>query len=391
MRPFADIILDTTSESPETLAQQACELISQELAIRSRSANTYGDIIRLTTYGESHGKAIGGIMDGLRPGLPIDEDAIRVQMQRRRPGQSKVVTQRKEADDVEILSGVFEGKTTGAPIGFIIKNTDQRSKNYDDIKDKFRPGHADYTFYRKYGLRDYRGGGRSSARETAVRVGAGAIAMELLKSKGVTFRAHAVEVGTIKAETCDYDVIETNPVRCADPIAAKKMEEAILQIRKDQDSLGGIVQLDILGVPVGLGDPVFAKLDARLTHAIMTIGAIKGVEIGDGFAMTRMHGSETNDNMTDGDFLSNHAGGITGGISTGQTITLRIALKPTASISKEQQTIDTKGDNVSVEVHGRHDPCLVPRAVPVIENMAALVILDAWEIQTRLNPDWEKI
>jgi chorismate synthase len=210
-----------------------------------------------------------------------------------------------------------------------------------------------------------------------------------LKRHGIEFYAYAVEVGGIEAKTCDYSVIETNPVRCADPIAAKEMEEAILKVRKEQDSIGGIIQLDILNVPVGLGDPVFGKLDARLTYAMMTIGALKGVEVGDGFALTRLQGSESNDNMKDGKFLTNHGGGIGGGISTGQTITLRVALKPTPSISKKQETLDTEGKNVPVEVHGRHDPCLVPRAVPVLENVAALVILDAWEIQRRLNPAWE--
>jgi len=389
MRPFADVCLDTSELEPEDLAEVACELISQELSVRSKSANTFGDVIRLTTFGESHGPAIGGILEGVRPGIPIDEDAIRVQMERRRPGQSKVVTQRKEKDEVKILSGVFEGKTTGHPIGFMIENQDQHSKSYDNIKNLFRPGHADFTFYKKYGLRDYRGGGRSSAREQAVRVGAGAIARDILGKQGVEFHAYAVEVGGIKADTCDYSVIETNPVRCADPVAAKKMEEAILDARKDTDSIGGIIQIDILNVPIGLGDPIFAKLDARLTHAFMTVGAIKGVEVGEGFALTRLRGSQSNDNMKDGRFLSNHGGGIGGGISTGQTITLRVALKPTPSIAKQQESLDVDGNNVPVEVKGRHDPCLVPRAVPMLENVAALVILDAWEIQTRLNPDWE--
>ena len=389
MAPFADIILDTTNLDPQATAEQAAELIAQELAIRTRAANTYGDIIRITTFGESHGKAIGCIMEGLRPGIPIDEDAIRTQMERRRPGQSKVVTQRKEPDQVKILSGTIDGKTTGAPIAMIIENQDQLSKSYDNIKDLFRPGHADFTFYKKYGLRDHRGGGRSSARETATRVVAGAIAMGILSKQGITFHAHAIQIGDIQANTCDYTTIEDNPVRCADPQAAKLMEQAILDIRGEQDSIGGIIQLDIQGVPTGLGDPVFAKLDARLTHAIMTIGAFKGIEIGDGFALTKMRGSESNDNMQDGKFLTNHAGGITGGISTGQTITLKIAIKPTASISSPQHSLDIHGRNTEVITKGRHDPCIVPRAVPVIENMAALVILDALEIQKRLNPNWD--
>lgn len=388
MIPFADILINTTDKSPEEVAEEAAEGISQELAVRARSANTFGDIIRITNFGESHGPAIGSVMEGLKPGIPIDEDAILEQMERRRPGQSKVVTQRKEADKVKILSGVYDGKTTGAPIAFLIENQDQLSKSYDNIKDLFRPGHADFTFYKKYGLRDHRGGGRSSARETATRVAAGSVAMDILKQQGIEFHAYAVEIGDIKAQTCDYSTIEDNPVRCADPIAAKEMEQAILDIRGEQDSLGGIIQLDITGVPVGIGDPVFAKLDARLTYALMTIGAFKGVEVGDGFALTKLRGSQSNDNMKDGKFLTNKGGGITGGISTGQTITLRIAIKPTASISSEQQSIDIHGDNVPVVTKGRHDPCIVPRAVPVIENMAALVILDALEIQKRLNPNW---
>lgn len=386
--PFADIVLDTTESTTEELVAQAQELISQELTVRARSANTYGDIVRLTTFGESHGEAIGCVLDGIRPDVEISDEIIMEQMNRRKPGQSKVVTQRKEDDQVHIVSGVFEGRSTGAPIGMIIYNKDQRGEKYDIIRDLFRPGHADYTFYKKYGLRDHRGGGRSSARETALRVASGAIARNILKRQGVEFVAHSVEIAGIRAETCDYDVIESNPVRCADPVAAKEMEEAILAARKDQDSVGGIIQLDILGVPAGLGDPVFGKLDARLTYALMTIGAFKGVEVGDGFASTKLRGSEHNDGMKDGKFLSNHGGGITGGISTGQTIVMRIAAKPTSSIARPQETIDIHGHNRTIEVHGRHDPCIVPRAVPVIENMAALVILDAWEIQCRLNPKW---
>lgn len=388
MHPFADIVVDTSDGSPEALVDEIVEQLTEELAVRQQAANTYGEIIRLTTFGESHGRAIGCVLDGVEPGIEISEDEIRVQMQRRRPGQSKVVTQRKEPDEVQILSGVFEGKTTGAPIGMLIHNKDQDSTKYEDIRNFFRPGHADFTFYKKYGRRDHRGGGRSSARETAMRVATGAVAMQVLAERGVTFRAHAIEIAGIHAETCDYDVIESNPVRCADPEAAKKMEGAILAARKDADSVGGVIQLDILGVPVGLGDPVFGKLDARLTYALMTIGAFKGVEVGDGFALTKLKGSESNDEMADGDFVSNRAGGITGGISTGQTISLRLAVKPTASIAKQQSTIDLDGKNTEISVHGRHDPCIVPRAVPVIENMAALTILDAWAVQERIRPGW---
>ena len=388
LRPYADILIDTTQGSPEELAATLAERLAQELAIHSRAANTFGELIRVTTFGESHGPAIGAVFDGVRPGIPISEAIIQRELDRRRPGQSAVVTRRKESDIVHILSGVFEGKTTGAPIAMVIYNEDQKSHNYDAIKDLFRPGHADWTFYKKYGIRDHRGGGRSSGRETACRVACGAIAREILAARGVRIVGHAVEIAGITAQTCDYDVIEQNAVRCADPVAAEKMIEAILAARKDRDSVGGVIQLDILGVPPGVGDPVFAKLDARLCAAIMTIGAVKGVEVGDGFHLARLRGSEANDNMADGDFLSNHAGGILGGISTGAPIVLRLVVKPTSSIAKEQRTLDIHGNNAAIEVHGRHDPCIVPRAVPVVESMAALALLDAWEIQARLRPEW---
>lgn len=388
MRPFADILIDTTTGTPEELAQETVSRISEELAIHSRAANTYGEIIRVTTFGESHGPAIGAVLDGLRPGIEISEEIVQRELDRRRPGQSAIVTRRKESDMAHILSGVFEGKTTGAPMAIVIYNEDQKSHNYDDIKDLFRPGHADWTFYQKYGIRDHRGGGRSSGRETACRVACGAVAREILAQRGVRIVAHAVEVAGIAAETCDYAVIESNPVRCADPIAAEKMEQAILTARKDCDSVGGIIQLDILGVPPGLGDPVFAKLDARLTAGLMTIGAVKGVEVGMGFELARLRGSEANDNMAGGCFLSNHAGGILGGISSGEPIVLRLVVKPTSSIARQQKTVDIDGQDRLIEVHGRHDPCIVPRAVPVVENMAALTLLDIWEIQARLRPEW---
>ncbi len=389
LRPFADIIVDTSEGTPEELANQACALISEDMAVLCRAANTYGDIIRVTTFGESHGRAIGCILDGVRPGIEISAEEVQHQLDRRRPGQSKITTRRKEADKVEILSGVFEGKTTGASIGMVIFNEDAKSATYEDIRHLFRPGHADFTFYKKYGIRDHRGGGRSSGRETACRVACGAVAKQILERRGVRIVAHAIEVAGIKAETCDYAAIEQNPVRCADPVAAEKMAEAIVAARKDCDSVGGIIQLDITGVPAGLGDPVFGKLDARLTAAIMTIGAIKGVEVGMGFELTRLRGSQSNDNMADGAYLSNRCGGILGGISNGNTITMRVAMKPTSSIALPQSTINLEGQTEAIEVHGRHDPCLVPRAVPVIESMAALTLLDAWEIQARLRPDWD--
>ncbi len=389
LRPFADIVFSTESGTPEELAEELADRLGEELAIRMTAANSYGEVIRMTSFGESHGKALGIVVDGMRPGIEYSEEVIRAQMDRRKPGQSKVVTQRKEPDEVHILSGVFEGKTTGAPIAMVIYNQDQRSKNYDDIKDVFRPGHGDFTFYTKYGHRDYRGGGRQSARETAGRVAAGAVPMHLLMQKGVRVVAHAIEVAGIRAENIDLDSIEDNVVRCADPEAAKKMEQAILDARSDRDSVGGIIQLEIHGLPPGLGDPVFGKLDARLCSALLTVGAFKGVEVGGGFALTKMRGSEANDPMTEGKFLSNHAGGILGGISTGDPVIMRIAVKPTASIAKTQHTNDEAGRERDIEVLGRHDPCIVPRAVPVIENMAAFVIFDAWEVQSRLNPEWE--
>lgn len=389
LRPFADIVLDTTEGTPEELAATLLDRVGLELSIRMTAANSYGDVIRMTSFGESHGKGLGIVVEGMRPGIEYSEDVIRAQMDRRKPGQSKVVTQRKEPDEVHILSGVFEGRTTGAPIAMVIYNQDQRSKNYDDIKDVFRPGHGDFTFYIKYGHRDYRGGGRQSARETAGRVAAGAVPMHLLLQKGVRVVAHAIEVAGIQAKNIDLATIEDNVVRCADPDAAKLMEQAILDARSDRDSVGGVIQLEIHGLPPGLGDPIFGKLDARLCSALLTVGAFKGVEVGDGFALTRMRGSEANDPMTEGKFLSNHAGGILGGISTGEPVIMRIAVKPTASIAKTQHTNDEAGNERDIEVLGRHDPCIVPRAVPVIENMAAFVIFDAWEVQARLNPEWE--
>ncbi|MBW2471405.1 MAG: chorismate synthase [Deltaproteobacteria bacterium] len=389
LAPFADIIIETSDRSPEQIAQTAIDSIIQEIAIRSRAANTYGDIIRVTTFGESHGPSIGCVLDGVKPGIDFPYDAIQTELTRRRPGQSDVTTPRDEKYKLNVLSGVFEGKTTGAPIAMAIFNKDQNPSNYEGIKDLFRPGHADFTYYKKYGIRDHRGGGRSSGRETAGRVMSGAVVRGLLADKGVKIIAHSVEIAGICAETCDYEVIEKNDVRCADAKAAEKMKAAVINAKDDNDSVGGIVKLEIFGVPAGLGDPVFAKLHAQLTHAIMTIGAIKGIEIGRGFELPRLRGSESNDQMADGGFLSNNAGGITGGISTGQPIYLRIAVKPTSSIAQLQKTIDPDGKTHNIETHGRHDPCIVPRVIPVIENMTALVIYEAWAIQSRLNPDWE--
>ncbi len=388
IRPYADIALEITSKSPAETAKDAEYAIGDELAIRFQSANTFGEIIRVTTFGESHGPAIGAILDGVKPGIEISVEEIQAEMDRRRPGQSAVTTPRSESDTVHILSGLFDGKTTGAPIAMVIYNRDQDSSKYDSIADLFRPGHADFTYYKKYGLRDHRGGGRSSGRETAGRVACGAIAGRILADRGVKIVAHAVEIAGIRAKTCDLDAIDQNNVRCADLKAAEKMEAAILRAREENDSVGGIAQIEIHGLPVGLGDPVFFKLDARLAFAIMTLGAVKGVEIGTGFELARLRGSQSNDQMSSDGFLSNDAGGITGGISTGQPVIMRAAVKPTSSIARSQRTIDIHGNDREIEVHGRHDPCILPRIMPVLENMVALVILDAWEIQSRIRPGW---
>lgn len=388
--PYADAVIDTTDKSPEQIAEIAMQHIVEELTVRSRAANTYGDIIRVTTFGESHGPALGAVLDGVKPGIEFSAEDIQAQLNRRRPGQSAVTTPRDEKDRVEVLSGVFDGKTTGAPIAMVIFNRDHDSSKYEGIKDLFRPGHADFMYYRKYGLRDHRGGGRSSGRETAGRVLGGAFARQELAQRGVRLVAHAVEIAGITARRCDYEAIESNPVRCADPEAAEQMVRAILAAKDDNDSVGGVVQLEIHSLPAGLGDPVFQKLDARLTAAIMTIGAIKGIEVGDGFALTRRRGSQSNDAMAERSFVSNHAGGITGGISTGQPVVLRIAVKPTSSIARPQRTLDTRLQDRTIETHGRHDPCIVPRVIPVIESMAALALLDAWEVQDRLRPGWER-
>jgi len=356
-------------------------------------SSTFGRLFKLTTWGESHGPALGVVIEGCPAGLALDVDAVQHDLDRRRVGQSKVTSTRNETDNVEVLSGVYEGVTTGAPISLITYNSDQRSKNYDNLKDVFRPGHADYTYWAKYGHRDHRGGGRSSSRETWGRVAAGAIAKQVLAEFGVDVFGFAREIGGIEMETFDRDVIETNLVRCPDPVAARKMEEAILQVRKDRDSLGGVVEVRATGVPVGLGDPTFDKLDALIGMAMLSIPATKGVEIGSGFALARSRGSEANDPFEmDGDRIrtrTNHAGGMLGGISTGEDIVARVALKPTSSIAREQDTVDTHAQSQKLVVEGRHDPCVVPRAVPVVEAMLALVLVDLLLVNraARLHPE----
>ena len=345
------------------------------------AGNTFGNFFKLTTFGESHGEAMGGVIDGCPAGVSIDLDAIENQMMRRRPGQSTIVTQRKETDTVRFLSGIFEGKTTGSPIGFIIENTNQKSADYTHIKDSYRPSHADYTFDKKYGHRDYRGGGRSSARETACRVAAGAIASQLLGAIAIT--GYVSSVGDLTLEKpyqeLDFNTVDSNVVRCPDAEMASKMIAKIKEIKKQGDTIGGIITCVIQNVPVGLGEPVFDKLHAQLGKAMLSINAVKGFEFGSGFKGATMHGSEHNDLFNqDGTTKSNLSGGVQGGISNGMDIYFRVAFKPVATIMQKQQTINSKGEKVEMQGKGRHDPCVVPRAVPIVEAMAALTIADFW-------------
>jgi chorismate synthase len=347
--------------------------------------NSFGERFRVTTFGESHGLAVGVIVDGVTPGVELDTNAIQVELDRRRPGQSLVTTQRKEPDKVEIVSGVFEGRTTGAPLMMVLYNRDAKSGAYEPIKELFRPGHADYTYFKKYGLRDHRGGGRSSARETAGRVAAGAVAKQLLARRGVRIVAYTLAAGGIVCERVDLEAIEANPMRACDLQAAAEMVKRVADARSQGDSIGGVLECRITGVPAGLGEPVFDRLDAELAKAIMSIPAIKGIEFGAGFAAADMTGSEHNDELTPEGFATNHAGGVLGGISTGQEIVFRAAIKPTSSISQPQQTINLQGEATTIQTKGRHDPCLCPRAVPVIEAMAAIVLEDHFKRHAALH------
>ncbi|NVK25555.1 MAG: chorismate synthase [Gammaproteobacteria bacterium] len=341
------------------------------------SGNSIGELFKVTTFGESHGLALGCIIDGCPPGLEIDESVIQQDLDRRKPGTSRFTTQRREADEVKILSGVFEGKTTGTSIGLLIENTDQRSKDYSDIKDKFRPGHADYTYHHKYGIRDYRGGGRSSARETAMRVAAGAVAKAWLKQNiGLEIYAYMSQLGPLKIDSFDKSLIETNPFFCPDQAAIEKWDEYMRALKKEGDSVGAKITVVATGVPVGLGEPVFDRLDADIAKSLMAINAVKGVEIGDGFDVVAQKGSEHRDELTPEGFGSNHSGGVLGGISSGQDIIAHIALKPTSSISVEGQTIDVDGNSQPVITKGRHDPCVGIRAVPIAEAMLAITLMD---------------
>ena len=340
-------------------------------------SSSFGRLLTITTFGESHGPAVGVILDGCPPGIAVTPELVQRDLDRRRPGQSVVTTQRKEPDKVEILSGVFEGVTTGASIALMVRSVDAKPADYSNLKDLFRPGHADYTYWVKYGVRDYRGSGRSSGRETVGRVAAGAIARSILEGVGARVRAYTVQVGAIVAEKRDLEIVEENPVRCPDRSKAAEMERAILAAREAGDSLGGVVEIRADGVPAGLGDPVMDKLEASLAWGLMSIGAVKGFEVGDGFAASRSRGSEMNDRMTPEGFASNHAGGILGGISTGEPIVCRIAVKPPSSIAIAQKTVDTEGKDRDFAISGRHDPCLCPRVVPVAEAMTCLALADA--------------
>jgi chorismate synthase len=342
------------------------------------AGSSFGTLFKLSTFGESHGPAIGGVIDGVPANIPLSIEDIQNELDRRKPGQSAIVTQRKESDTVQILSGIFEGKTTGTPIGFVIHNEDQKSKDYSHIKDAYRPSHADFTYDKKYGNRDYRGGGRSSARETASRVVAGAIAKQILENIGIDIVAYVDQVGSIKlGNEVDYNEIDNNPVRCPNGDVASEMEAFIKSVKKEGDTIGGSIKCEINHLPPGLGEPVFDKLHAELGKAMLSINAVKGFEYGSGFDAIAMRGSEHNDLFNpDGSTKTNNSGGIQGGISNGMPVTMRIAFKPVATIIPEQDSINKDGEMVKVAGKGRHDPCVVPRAVPIVEAMAAITILD---------------
>ena len=341
-------------------------------------SSSLGDAFRIVTFGESHGPAVGVVIDGVRPGQPLDEATIQADLDRRRPGRDVASTSRREPDRAEILSGVFEGVTTGAPIAIVVRSVDARAKDYERFRDLFRPGHGDLTWLAKYGVRDWRGGGRLSGRETVGRVAAGAVARRLLSDAGVTVRGHVVEAAGLRARDFHPEDAETSVMRCGDPVVGGRMLEAVALAREGGDSVGAVVQVEALGVPAGWGDPVFGKLDARLAGAMMSIGAVKGVELGAGFAAARMRGSAHNDPIGPDGFASNHAGGILGGISSGDDVVVRMAVKPTSSIAIEQDTVDARGQPAKIRVQGRHDACIGPRLVPVAEAMMAIVLADAY-------------
>lgn len=350
-------------------------------------ANSFGRFLTMTTFGESHGPALGLVLDGVPPGLALDLAAVQRELDRRRPGQSAVTTPRSEADGAQVLSGLYEGLTTGAPLAMVFQNRDVDSSRYLALADVFRPGHADYTYLAKYGHRDPRGGGRSSGRETVARVAAGAVARQILTPQGVTVRGWVTQIGAVEAETFDPDAIEQNPVRCPDPAAAARMVALIEEAKAAEDSVGGRVRVTAEGVPPGLGDPVFAKLDGVLALAMMSIGGVRAVEIGDGRDVVALRGSEANDALGPEGFLTNHAGGINGGISNGAPVVVTLSVKPTSSIGRPQQTVDRTGAPRTIRVEGRHDPCLCPRIVPVAEAMLAFCLADALLAQRALGRD----
>jgi len=349
------------------------------------AGNTFGQLFKVTTFGESHGAAMGVVIDGVPPDIAISADEIQKELDRRRPGQSDLTTQRAENDQAEILSGIFEGKTTGTPLAILIRNKDQQSKDYANLLNIFRPGHADFTFLKKFGIRDHRGGGRASGRETACRVAAGAVAKKILNLHSIQTIAYTKEIGGIAVKTVDLSVIETNSVRSADLSVVDAMTQCIRDAQECGDSVGGIVEAIIKGCPAGLGDPVFDKLNARLSHALMSIGAVKGIEFGLGFSAARIRGSEHNDPFVGNDHnvhtATNNAGGMLGGISSGEDIVLRVAIKPTSSIGKTQKTVNKDAKEETVKISGRHDPCLCPRIVPVVEAMMNLVLIDCLLLQ----------
>jgi len=356
------------------------------------SGNTFGKLFTVTSFGESHGLGLGAIIDGCPPGLDLCEADLQDDLDRRRPGTSRYTTARKEADRVKIMSGVFEGKTTGTPIGLMIENTDQRSKDYGDIAQSFRPGHADYTYWQKYGIRDYRGGGRSSARETAMRVAAGAVAKKYLKQKfGITIQGCVTQIGDVCAEQYDWNTVEQNPFFFPDESKLEQLDELLRGIIRQKDSIGAKVTVVANNVPIGLGEPIFDRLDADIAHGLMSINAVKGVEVGDGFAVVNQKGSEHRDELTPDGFNSNHAGGVLGGISSGQPIVAHLALKPTSSIGVSGKTVNLQGEAADIITKGRHDPCVGIRAVPIAEAMLALTLMDHYLRHRAQNADVECI
>jgi len=391
-RPCADVVARVAGLGPAEAAEAVRGALAAEWAVRLRAPNTLGEAFRLTTFGESHGPAVGGVLDGLPPGLPLDARRVQEALDRRRPGRGDLASGRNEPDRIRILSGVLDGRALGTPVAFVIDNVDARPGDYAALAGVWRPGHADFGFWAKFGLADGRGGGRGSGRETAARVAGGAMALRALAARGVSVAAWTESIAGIRSRARGPGQAGLNPVRCPDPRTAARMEEAVRAAREAGDSVGGVVAVEATGVPPGWGDPVFGKLDARLAGALMSIGGVKGVEVGAGFAAARRRGSRNNDPLRPGPeagrprFGSNHAGGVLGGVSTGQPIRLRLAVKPTPSIGLPQRTVDAGGGAREIRIGGRHDPCLVPRLVPVAEAMAALALLDAALLQDRLRP-----